>query len=65
MSAVVIDTQHLFRRLATDDERKLDRKHLFALWHWRWQADWREAEETGNAERLGYLARERDTMESL
>ena len=63
MSAVVINAHHFFERLGTDAERKLDRKFFYALWLWRWQREWREAEEAGDTDQLAYLARNKDTVD--
>lgn len=63
MSAVVIHPSHIWARIGTNDERKHDRKHYYAIWLWHWSRDWREAEEAGDLDKLAFLARNKNTMD--
>lgn len=65
MTGVVITTVHLLDRIGGPNELPKDRRHCFAMLNWQFNRNWREAEEAGDVERLGYLARTKETWDGL
>lgn len=65
MSAIVITSAHYLTRIGTDNELPKDRKHCILLLRWRWEREWKKAEEAGDTETLSYLSKQREYWDCL